>query len=188
VLTRRLRRPIVGLAVGIVAAGALVASPASAAPAGSDPSFAPSALATRLDTQLAGASAGSYLDGAGRVVVNVTDAATAKAVTAAGATPRYVSHNGASLAAARSDLSAKLTTPGTAFAVDPVGNQVVVSADSTVTGAKLAKVRAIVAALGSAARLEQIPGRLSTTISGGDAIYTSTARCSLGFKDRKSVV
>jgi streptogrisin D len=186
VLIRRLRRPIVGLAVGIVAAGALVASPASAAPAGSDPSFAPSALATRLDTQLAGASAGSYLDGAGRVVVNVTDAATAKAVTAAGATARYVRHSGASLAAARSDLSAKLTTPGTAFAVDPVGNEVVVSADSSVTGAKLAKVRAIVAALGSAARFEQIPGRLSITISGGDAIYTSTARCSLGFNVRNS--
>jgi streptogrisin D len=184
VLTRKLRRPIVGLAVGIVAAGVLVASPASAAPAGSDPSFAASALATRLDTQLAGASAGSYLDGSGRVVVNVTDAATAKAVTAAGATPRYVTRSGATLAAARSKLSAKLTTPGTAFAVDPVGNQVVITADSTVTGAKLAKVKATVAALGGAVRFEQIAGTLSTTISGGDAIYTSAGRCSLGFNVR----
>lgn len=183
-LTRKLRRPIVGLAVGIVAAGALVASPASAAPAGSDPSFAPSALAGRLDTQLAGASAGSFLDGSGRVVVNVTDAATAKAVTAAGAIPRYVSHSGAALAAASRDLSARLTTPGTAFAVDPVGNQVVVSADSTVTGAKLASVRAIAATLGDAARFEQVPGTLSTAITGGDAIYTGGARCSLGFNVR----
>ena len=185
-LTRKLRRPIVGLAVGIVAAGALVASPASAAPAGSDPSFAPSALASRLDTQLAGASAGSFLDGSGRVVVNVTDAATAKAVTAAGAIPRYVSHSGAALAAASRDLSARLTTPGTAFAVDPVGNQVVVSADSTVTGARLASVRAIVATLGDAARFEQIPGTLSPAITGGDAIYTGGARCSLGFNVRNS--
>jgi streptogrisin D len=184
VLTRKLRRPIVGLAVGIVAAGALVASPASAAPAGSDPSFAPSALASRLDTQLAGASAGSYLDGSGRVVVDVTDAATAKAVTAAGAIPRYVSHSGAALAAASRDLSARLTTPGTAFAVDPIGNQVVVSADSTVTGAKLATVRAIVATLGDAARFERVPGTLSTAITGGDAIYTGGARCSLGFNVR----
>jgi streptogrisin D len=186
VLTRKLRRPIVGLAVGIVAAGALVASPASAAPAGPDPSFAPSALATRLDTQLAGASAGSYLDGSGRVVVNVTDAATAKAVTAAGASPRYVRHSGAALAAASKDLSVKLTTPGTAFAVDPVGNQVVVSADSTVTGAKLASVRAIVAALGDAARFEQVPGTLSPAITGGDAIYGGGSRCSLGFNVRNS--
>jgi streptogrisin D len=167
-----LRRPIVGLAVGIVAAGVLVASPALAAPAGSDPSVAASALATRLDTRLAGDSAGSYLDGSGRVVVNVTDAATAKTVTAAGATARYVSHSGAALTSARSTLSAKLTTPGTAFAVDPVGNQVVVSADSTVTGAALAKVKGIVAALGDAARFEQLPGTLSTTVSGGDAIST----------------
>jgi streptogrisin D len=186
VLIRKLRRPIVGLAVGIVAAGALVASPASAAPAGSDSSFASSALATRLDTQLAGASAGSYIDSSGRVVVNVTDAATAKAVTAAGATPRYVSRTAAALAAASSDLSAKLTTAGTAFAVDPVGNQVLVTADSTVTGAKLATVRAIVAALGGAARFEQVSGRLSTTISGGDAIYTGGSRCSLGFNVRNS--
>ena len=183
-LTRKLRRPIVGLAVGILAAGALVASPASAAPAGPEPSMAASDLATRLDTRLGGASAGSYLDGAGRVVVNVTDADTAKAVTAAGATARYVTRSGAALAAASKALSAKLTTAGTAFAVDPVANQVVVSADSTVTGAKLANVRATVAALGDAARLEQIPGTLSTTISGGDAIYTSTARCSLGFNVR----
>ena len=185
-LTRKLRRPIVGLAVGIVAAGALVASPASAAPAGSDSSLARSALATRLDTQLARASAGSYLDGSGRVVVNVTDAATAKAVTAAGAIPRYVARSGSTLAAATSDLSTRLTTPGTAFAVDPVGNRVVVTADSTVTGAKLAKVRAVVSALGDAARLEQVPGTLSTTISGGDAIYTGGWRCSLGFNVRNS--
>jgi streptogrisin D len=184
VLTRKLRRPIVGLAVGIVAAGVLAASPASATPAGSDPSFTPSALAARLDTQLAGASAGSYLDGSGRVVVNVTDAATAKTVTAAGATPRYVARGHAALAAATSELSARLTTPGTAFAVDPVSNRVVVTADRTVSGARLAKVRAIVAALGGAARLERVAGTLTATISGGDAIYTSGARCSLGFNVR----
>jgi streptogrisin D len=60
----------------------------------------------------------------------------------------------------------------------------VVTADSTVTGAALARVRAIVAGLGSVARFEQIAGRLSTSISGGDAIYTSSARCSLGFNVR----
>ncbi len=76
------------------------------------------------------------------------------------------------------------SAPGTAFAVDPVSNQIVVSADSTVTGAKLAAVRAIVARLGGAARFERVPGALGTTISGGDAIYTDSARCSLGFNVR----
>jgi streptogrisin D len=185
VLTRKLRRSIVGLAAGmIVATGGLAAAPAAAATPGPDPSFAPSALATRLDARFAGASAGSYLDGSGRVVVDVTDATTARAVAAAGATPRFVARSRAALAAAGNTLAARLTTPGTAFAVDPVGNQIVVSADSTVTGARLAAVRAIVARLGDAARFERVPGTLGTTISGGDAIYTDTARCSLGFNVR----
>jgi streptogrisin D len=68
--------------------------------------------------------------------------------------------------------------------VDPVTNQLSVTADSTVTGAKLAAVKAIVAKLGDKARLESVPGTLSTTISGGDAIYVSGARCSLGFNVR----
>jgi streptogrisin D len=184
VLNRKLRRPIVGLAVGLLVGSALVASPASAAPTGADPSFAPSALANKLDTQFGAVSAGSYIDAAGKVVVNVTDAATAKSVTAAGATPRLVARSGAVLAAADSSLKANLTTPGTAFAVDPVSNQVVVTADSTVTGAKLAAVKATVAKLGDSARLETVAGKLSTFISGGDAIYVSGARCSLGFNVR----
>jgi streptogrisin D len=184
VLNRKLRRPIVGLAVGILVGSALVASPASAAPTGADPSFAPSALATKLDTQFGALTAGSYVDSAGKVVVNVTDAATARSVTASGATARFVTRSGAALAAANNSLTAQLTTPGTSFAVDPVSNQVVVTADSTVTGAKLATVKATVAKLGSAARLVQEAGVLSTRISGGDAIYTSGGRCSLGFNVR----
>jgi streptogrisin D len=184
VLNRKLRRPIVGLAVGLLVGSALVASPASAAPTGADPSFAPSALANKLDTQFGAVSAGSYVDAAGKVVVNVTDAATAKSVTAAGATPRLVARSGAVLAAADNSLKANLKTAGTAFAVDPVSNQVVVTADSTVTGATLAAVKATVAKLGDSARLETVAGKLSTFISGGDAIYVSGARCSLGFNVR----
>jgi streptogrisin D len=183
VLTRNLRRPIVGLAAFVLAATAFVASPASAAP-GADPSFAPSALASSIDATFGSATAGSYVDGAGKVIVNVTDAATAASVRAAGATPRFVTRSGARLAAADASLKAGLTTPGTAFAVDPVGNQVVVTVDSTVTGAKLAAVKATVAKLGDAARVESTPGRLSVEISGGDAIYTGGARCSLGFNVR----
>jgi streptogrisin D len=185
VLNRKLRRPIVGLAAFVLVGTAFVASPASAAPvAGIDPAFAPSALASRIDAQFGANTAGSYIDSAGKVVVNVTDAATAASVKAAGATPRFVARSGAALAAADSALQASLKTPGTAFAVDPVSNQVVVTVDSTVTGAKLAGVRAIVAKLGDRARVESTPGTLSTEISGGDAIYVSGARCSLGFNVR----
>ena len=181
----KLGRPIVGLAAAILA-GSVFASPASAAPAApaADPSFAPSALAGTLETRLGDRAAGSYVDSSGKLVVNVTDAATAQSVTAAGATPRYVTRSGAALAAADATLKATLKTPGTTFAVDPVSNQILVTADSTVTGAKLAAVKAVVAKLGDKARLESVPGTLSTTISGGDAIYTGGSRCSLGFNVR----
>jgi streptogrisin D len=179
----KLRRPIVGLAVAVLVGSAFAASPAAAAPGG-DPSFAPSALAGKLDARFGGRTAGSYLDAAGKVTVNVTDAATAAEVTAAGAVPRFVSRSGATLAAAESALKSTLKTPGTAFAVDPVSNQISVTADSTVTGAKLAAVKAIVAKLGDQARLESVPGTLQPTIAGGDAIYVSGARCSLGFNVR----
>ncbi|MEU8611204.1 S1 family peptidase [Actinoplanes sp. NPDC048791] len=181
----KLGRPIVGLAA-VLLVGSAFASPASAAPTGpaADPSFAPSALATKLDTQFGTAAAGSYVDSAGKLVVNVTDAATAKSVSAAGATPRYVAHSGAAMAAADSALKAELKTPGTSFGLDPVSNKIVVTADETVTGAKLAAVKAVVAKLGDKATLESVPGKLQPTISGGDAIYAGGSRCSLGFNVR----
>lgn len=184
-LNRNLRRPIVGLAAFVLVGSALVASPASAAPsAGVDASFAPSALASKIDSQFGTQTAGSYVDDSGRVIVDVTDAATAASVTATGATARFVKHSGAVLNAANEGLKSTLKTVGTAFAVDPVSNQIVVTADSTVTGAKLALVKSIVAKLGDKARLETTAGKLSIEISGGDAIYTSSARCSLGFNVR----
>jgi streptogrisin D len=187
VLNPKLSRPIVGLAVGILVGSALAASPASAASSATPgPSFAAATLASTLDAQFGSLTAGSYIDSAGKVVVNVTDAATAKSVAAAGATARFVAHSGAALAAADSSLKATLKTPGTAFAIDPISNQVSVTADSTVTGAKLTAVKETVAALGSAASLESVPGTLTTKISGGDAIYVSGARCSLGFNVRNS--
>ncbi|MEU4222300.1 S1 family peptidase [Actinoplanes sp. NPDC026623] len=180
----KLGRPIVGLAA-VLLVGSAFASPASAAPSvASDPSFAPSSLASKLDSQFGAAVAGSYVDSAGKVVVNVTDAATAKSVSESGATPRYVANSGAVLAAADATLKNELKTPGTSFGLDPVSNKIVVTADSTVTGAKLAAVKAIVAKLGAKASFESVAGTLRTTISGGDAIYAGGGRCSLGFNVR----
>ncbi|GAA0555542.1 S1 family peptidase [Paractinoplanes ferrugineus] len=186
-VNRKLRRPIVGLAACVLAGSAFAAaSPASAAVGGIDPSFAPSALASKLDTQFGAKSAGSYIDAGGKVVVNVTDAATAAEVKASGATARFVVNSGAALAAADDALKASLKTPGTTFAVDPITNKVAVTYDSTVTGAKLEAVKATVAKLGDKASLEAVPGTLGTTISGGDAIYAGGGRCSLGFNVRNS--
>ena len=185
-LNPKLRRPIVGLAVGVLMGSVVAATPAAAAPVGSDALFAASTLSTTLEATLGDSAAGSYVDSAGKLVVNVTDAATAKSVTASGATPRYVKNSGATLAAADDTLRAKLKTPGTSFAVEPISNQMVVTADSTVKGAKLKALKALVAEFGDAARLEIESGTLAPFISGGDAIYTGGSRCSLGFNVRDS--
>jgi len=148
------------------------------------------AAASRADGLVAALgtrSAGSYLDGAsGQMVVTVTDQAAADTVRAAGAVPRLVARSGAQLAAATAQLDRTARVPGTAWAADPVSNQVVLSIDSTVTGASLARVQAAAAALGSAVRVERLSGSLSPTITGGDAIYGGSSRCSLGFNVRNS--
>ncbi|HEX8094349.1 S1 family peptidase [Jatrophihabitans sp.] len=82
------------------------------------------------------------------------------------------------------DTSARI--PGTAWAVDPATSQVVVSLDETVTGAKLAKLSAVVARFGTAVRLEPVAGTLRKYVSGGDPVYGGTNRCTLGFNVRDS--
>ena len=117
-LNRKLRRPIIGLAACVLVGSAFAASPAAAAPlTGAGDSFAPSALASKIDARFGAKIAGSYLDSAGTVVVNVTDAATAASVRAAGATPRFVTRSGARLTAADDALKTNLKIPGTAFAI-----------------------------------------------------------------------
>jgi streptogrisin D len=71
--------------------------------------------------------------------------------------------------------------PGTAWATDPATDQVVLSVDSSVTGSKLVQVTSAAKKLGDAVRIQYVPGRFSTRISGGDAIYGGQYRCSLGF-------
>ncbi|HKT06138.1 MAG TPA: S1 family peptidase [Rugosimonospora sp.] len=160
-------------AAALVAGMVLVTTQAQAATAES---------ISALTTQLAGRSPGSYLDAAtGRMVVTITDASSAAQVRAAGAVPRLVKHSAAQLDQATATLDRGARIAGTAWSVDPVTNQVLVSVDSTVTGARLARVRAIAARLGDAVRVEQVAGAFTTRIAGGDAIYGSQYRCSLGF-------
>ncbi|MDX8033440.1 S1 family peptidase [Lentzea sp. BCCO 10_0856] len=164
------------LSVALLLAG-LLTPPASA-----DAAAATTELATSVADRLEGRTAGSYRDSAtGKLVVAVTDAETARAVRAAGAAPRFVARSGAVLQAATEKLDRSAAIPGTSWGIDPRTNQVLVSADGTVTGAKLARLRGVLAELGDAARLEHVPGAFTTTITGGDAIYGGPYRCSLGF-------
>src|SRR4051794_6130000 len=85
------------------------------------------------------------------------------------------------LAAAMQKLDHSIAFSGTAWGVDSQSHQLVVTVDSTVKGARLASVKAAVQQLGDAAQLQTVSGTLHVDISGGDAIYGSRYRCSLGF-------
>jgi streptogrisin D len=176
----------VGVAAVAVTATTLVAAPSANAATTLKAADAQSvrALESRLGDR---ATAGSYVDlASGRMVVAVTDNASALAVRSAGAVAKLVSRSSADLAKVTDALYASARLPGTAWAVDPTTNQVLVSVDDTVTGAKLAQVQSVVSRYGSAARLEHVAGEFRSLISGGDAIYSSSARCSLGFNARNS--
>lgn len=175
-----LRRAATIAAAGALVAGSLIGAPAQAAPAFASPDAA-AGLAERLGDR----SAGTYADASGKMVVTVTDALAARQVAAAGATPKIVKRGAGELARATAELDRSAKIPGTAWWTDPATNQVVVSVDSTVTGAKLERVKAAAARMNGAIRIEAEAGVLSTRISGGQAIYAGGGgRCSLGFNVR----
>jgi streptogrisin D len=178
------------VAVAIATAALTFAPAASAAPdtAAATLTLADAQAVQALQTRLGAVhTAGSYLDPAsGTMVVAVTDAATAQAVRAAGAVPALVSRSSARLNGVKDDLDRTMRLSGTAWAVDPITDQVVVSVDDSVTGARLAQVQAAVNRYGDAARLTHIAGVFRTFIAGGDAIYGGNARCSLGFNAQNS--
>ncbi|MFI6150749.1 alpha-lytic protease prodomain-containing protein [Streptomyces sp. NPDC051109] len=89
----------------------------------------------------------------------------------------------ARLAAAGASVQ-RADVAGTAWYTDPASGTLVVTADSTVSAADISKIRAEAGADAAALRIERTPGKLRKLISGGDAIYTSGWRCSLGFNVR----
>ncbi|MEU1846600.1 S1 family peptidase [Micromonospora sediminicola] len=174
-----LRRAAAVAVAGTLVTGSLLGAPAQAAPS----PLSPDAAATLVE-KLGDRAAGAYADASGTMVVAVTDSATARQVRAAGATPKLVTRGANQLKAATNELERSAKIPGTAWWTDPATNQVVVSVDSTVTGAKLERVKAAAARTGGAVRIEAEAGTLTTRISGGQAIYASGGRCSLGFNVR----
>ncbi|MBT2447064.1 S1 family peptidase [Streptomyces sp. ISL-43] len=73
---------------------------------------------------------------------------------------------------------------GTAWHTDPATGTLVVTADSTVSASAIARIRREAGADAAALRIERTPGKLTKLLSGGDAIYASSWRCSLGFNVR----
>ncbi|MFI9614007.1 S1 family peptidase [Streptomyces sp. NPDC052023] len=76
--------------------------------------------------------------------------------------------------------------PGTAWAVDSKTNRVLVTVDSTVSQAEIAEIKRQAGDDAGALTIKRTPGTFSKLIQGGDAIYASSWRCSLGFNVRAS--
>jgi hypothetical protein len=177
--TARRARLIAVAATGLLAAGALIAPTAQAAPTAPTVKTQALAAANVAKTLGAGATAGSYYDGKS-FVVNITKASDAAAVRASGAVPKVVKYSSAFLSKAdKATLATNIG--GTSWVVDPKSNKLVVTADSTVTKAELAKLTAATASYGSAVRIERTASTFKRLIGGGAAIYGGAYRCSLGF-------
>ncbi|MFD9391606.1 S1 family peptidase [Streptomyces sp. NPDC060000] len=71
--------------------------------------------------------------------------------------------------------------PGTAWAVDSKTNRLVVTVDSTVSQAEIAKIKEQAGSNAGALTIKHTPGQFKKLITGGDAIYGGGYRCSLGF-------
>jgi streptogrisin B len=107
-------------------------------------------------------------------------AAAALAVPSANASDTPATFSAAALKSASSSVL-KADVPGTAWAVDSKNHRVLVTVDSTVSPAEIAKIKQQAGANADALTIKRTPGTFKKLISGGDAIYASSWRCSLGF-------
>ncbi|MBQ1088364.1 S1 family peptidase [Streptomyces sp. B93] len=179
--------------VAALGAAAILLPHANASQDGASDATAPRTLkstdASDLAAQLAGllgdAFAGSYYDADNQqLVVNVVGNDNQVIVQAkkAGAAIRQVDNSMGELQTAAGTLRSEAAIPGTAWAVDPRTNKILVTADSTVTGDNWDQLESTVETLGPGmATLKKSSGTFKTFASGGDAIFGGGARCSLGF-------
>ncbi|NYT96013.1 S1 family peptidase [Salinispora sp. H7-4] len=123
---------------------------------------------------------GMYLDDDGEFVVTVTDDTAAQQVSAQGVQAKRVHRDAKQLRDIRATLK-EMGIPGTSWWVDPVANQVALGYDTTVTDGELETLQNVTDAADGALRLEAMNGDLSALAMGGEAIYSSDFRCSLGF-------
>ncbi|MFH7596126.1 S1 family peptidase [Streptomyces racemochromogenes] len=117
------------------------------------------------------------------VATGLAAAAAIAAPTTASADPADTGFSAARLAAAGASVL-RADVAGTAWHTDPATGTLVVTADSTVTQADLARIRREAGPDAAALRIERTPGKIRKLLSGGDAIYASSWRCSLGFNVR----
>ncbi len=112
------------------------------------------------------------------VTVGVVFAGALALPTAAAASPQGYSAGQLSQA---SNAVERSGVAGIAWYVDATSDRVVVTADSTVSGAEIAKVRQTAGSNAGALRIVAAAGVFTPLLSAGNAIYGGKYRCSLGF-------
>jgi len=198
-------RAVLAAAVATVLAGAMAGPLAAqaAAPVG-DGADAANAVAAGIPVRagigsvqaeaLAGdlgpaRTAGTYFDQrSGRIVVTVTDAGSEQAVSAAGGVAKRVRYSTRQLTAVTDALDARIDTSGTAWGTEVDKNRISVTADSTVSDADFAAMRAVLSPYGDAAVLTHVEGKvtLDSTMNGGKYIGADDGTtCSAGFNVQK---
>jgi streptogrisin B len=100
------------------------------------------------------------------------------ALLAGAATPAIAQPAAGAPVGSAHDLLRGAQTPGIAWVVDPVTGRTTVTMDDSVTAGQATALRA--SAHGANIDFRREPGRLSTLLAGGDAIYGSGNRCSRG--------
>ncbi|MFD7324181.1 S1 family peptidase [Streptomyces sp. NPDC059875] len=180
-------------AVGIVATAILLPQANASQDGAGERSGSPRAMSApaaaeliqQLGGQLGDSYGGAYYDAdRQQLVVNVAggDTSASAEVEKAGAVAHRVQNSLSVLASAMNSLSDKASVPGTAWAIDPRTNAIVVTADRTVSGERWDTVESTVRSLGDGvARIQKSRGEFKPFIEGGDAIFGGGARCSLGF-------
>ncbi|WP_369386676.1 S1 family peptidase [Streptomyces sp. CG1] len=179
-------RALTGASVVVLTAGAALLPGAGSATAATGSAAtsaaARAASAASLVARLGDRAAGSYYDAAARqFIVNITDPSMAGQVRNTGAVPRSVRYSTAQLRSALGTLTQRARIAGTAWAIDPRQDKVVVTVDPTVTGAKRAQLNTVVHSLGDKVAVRRAASAFKPLIAGGDAIWGSGVRCSLGF-------
>ncbi|GAA2492564.1 S1 family peptidase [Streptomyces gobitricini] len=111
-------------------------------------------------------------------------AASALATPSAGATPLDGARTTAAQLAQASDAVLGADVPGTAWYTDTKTGKLVVTADSTVSAAELARIKEAAGSRAGALEIKRTPGTFNKLIAGGQAIYAGGGRCSLGFNVR----
>ncbi|MBO8203133.1 S1 family peptidase [Streptomyces sp. A73] len=90
----------------------------------------------------------------------------------------------ASQLSSASDAVLDADVAGTAWHVDKESNKLVVAVDSRVSGAEIARIQRTAGKNAGALEIERVKGTFKKYLSGGDAIYNGSARCSAGFNVR----